>query len=61
MSFFEDLPPVPEPPEEEETDYEMPPWLGPPQQVMGAVVAMAQVLVRTEHVFVGLRSMSLSQ
>ena len=58
MSFFEDLPPVPEPPEDDEPEHVMPEWFGPPQQVMGAIVALAQVVVRTEHVFVGLRSLT---
>ena len=58
MSFFEDLPQMPEP-DEEESEHAMPAWFGPPQQVMGAIVALAQVVVRTEHVFIGLRSITV--
>lgn len=58
MSFFEDLPPAPELPEEEEYEDVMPEWFGPPQQVMGAIVPLAQVVVRTENVFIGLRSIT---
>ena len=58
MSFFEDLPQAPEPSEDDEIEHAMPEWFGPPQQVMGAIVPLAQVVLRTEHVFIGLRSLT---
>lgn len=58
MNFFDDLPQVPELPEDEEPEQTMPEWFGPPEQVMGAIVPLAQVVVRTEHVFIGLRSLT---
>jgi len=56
MRFFEDRPP--RPPEDEEPPPEMPDWFGPPDGVLGGVVPQNTVLTRTEHLFVGLPTLT---
>jgi hypothetical protein len=50
MSFFEP-PPPPEPPPEA---FRQPPWMGPPDNVVGAGVPLRLVLARTEDVAVAI-------
>ena len=58
VGFFDDLPDMPEPPEDEPVEMTMPEWMSPPAQVMGAIVPLGQTVLRTEHVFVGLHSVT---
>ncbi|MDB4873406.1 MAG: hypothetical protein JWL97_4410 [Gemmatimonadales bacterium] len=58
MSFFDDLPRRPEPPENDVPERSLPEWLGPPRDVMGGVVPVAELVVRTAQVFVGLRAVT---
>lgn len=56
MSFFEDLPQPPEPDEDGLIEGVQLPWQGPPDHVMGGVVALTERMLCTEHVFAGLAS-----
>jgi hypothetical protein len=47
--------PQPERPDDEPTP---PEWLGPPKNVMGGMVPLAEVVLRTEHAFVGLQAVT---
>jgi hypothetical protein len=51
MSFF---PPDPEMPEPEEGDWTPPPWAGPPEDELPAVVPVSEILATTEHVAIAL-------
>lgn len=54
VSFFASMPPPDEAEFEEFDEPQLPAWYGPPQHVLGGTVALDQVLVRTEHVFIGI-------
>jgi hypothetical protein len=58
VSFFEDLPSRQEQPEYEGPDLPPPEWQGPPRDVMGAVVPVAEAVVHTDHVFVGVAAVT---
>jgi hypothetical protein len=47
--FFELPPPVPESVEDDEADFDLPPWLGPPLGALPGVVALELVLARSER------------
>lgn len=57
VRFFEDLP-RPDRADEDRPDPQLPAWAGPPEDVLGCVVPLSEVVVRTEHVFIGLRSLT---
>ena len=54
MSFFGDLPQ----PDDDEPDYVAPEWSGPPPGVLGGVAPLTGQVLRTEHVFAGLRAVT---
>jgi hypothetical protein len=56
VSFFDDLPRGGYLPEDDEPEEPQPAWAGPPDGVLGGVVPLGQVVLRTGTVFVGLPS-----
>jgi hypothetical protein len=57
VGFFEDLPQMDQP-DDDQPEMRMPEWFGPPKDVLGAVVPLSEVILRTERVFVGLRTLT---
>jgi len=55
VRFFEDLPDR-DVPDDDRVESPMPEWFGPPRDVLGGVVPLNEVVVRGEHVFIGLQS-----
>jgi hypothetical protein len=53
VNFFEDRPPH-RPEDDDEPPPTMPEWFGPPDDVLGGVVPLGEVVARTEQLFVGL-------
>ena len=56
MDFFDSIP-VPEWPEDDECDVEVPEWEGPPSGILGVPVPAHGIVVRTEHVAIALAGM----
>ena len=57
MDFFESLPPARR--TDDDAPEPVPPeWLGPPRDVLGGLVALSEPVVRSEHLFLALRSVT---